>query len=207
VDRGLARAFLRHPRQRLLRLVKLTERDQRPRQPAERLDMLRLVLQDLREERHGGAVIAGLRRLLGHRQRLVDRRRAATSAAQPLHELLDLAFRQRANEPVDRPAILEGIDRRDRLDAHLLRDLGIVVDVQLDHADRAIGGAHDFSSTGPSCLQGPHHGAQKSTMTGWSNDASTTSAMKLAVVTSLTGAPPPPPPPGPPPIKGSLAIG
>ena len=50
-----------------------------------------------------------------------------------------------------------------------------------------------FSRIGPSCLQGPHHGAQKSTMTGCSNEASTTSAMKLAVVTSLTGAAPRPP--------------
>src|SRR5829696_4478653 len=60
-----------------------------------------------------------------------------------------------------------------------------------------------FSSTGPSCLQGPHQGAQKSTMTGWSNEASTTSAMKLAVVTSLTTAAPAA---APPPIKDSFAM-
>src|SRR5438874_1775529 len=63
-----------------------------------------------------------------------------------------------------------------------------------------------LSSIGPSCLQGPHHGAQKSTMTGWSNEASTTSAMKFAVVTSLTAAAAPAPA-SPPPIKGSSAIG
>ena len=62
-----------------------------------------------------------------------------------------------------------------------------------------------FSRTGPNCLQGPHHGAQKSTMTGCSNEASTTSAMKLAVLTSLTGAAPQRRPA--PPIKGSLAMG
>src|ERR1700722_8779566 len=45
-----------------------------------------------------------------------------------------------------------------------------------------------FSRIGTTRLHGPHHGAQKSTMTGWSNDASTTSVMKFAVVTSLTTA-------------------
>src|SRR5215510_5046307 len=57
-----------------------------------------------------------------------------------------------------------------------------------------------FSRIGPSCLHGPHHGAQKSTTTGASKDPSTTSAMKFAVVTSFTGAAPVPP------IKGSLGI-
>src|SRR5260370_5803766 len=60
-----------------------------------------------------------------------------------------------------------------------------------------------FSRIGPNCLHGPHHGAQKSTMTGWSNEASTTSAMKLAVVTSWTAAAPAA---APPPIKGSFAM-
>src|SRR5271168_2161775 len=57
-----------------------------------------------------------------------------------------------------------------------------------------------FSRIGPSCLQGPHQGAQKSTTTGASNEPSTTSAMKLAVVTSFTGAA------AAPPIKASLGI-
>ena len=38
-----------------------------------------------------------------------------------------------------------------------------------------------FSRICPNCLQGPHQGAQKSTITGCSNEASTTSAMKVAV--------------------------
>src|SRR5262249_33924862 len=38
-----------------------------------------------------------------------------------------------------------------------------------------------FSSIGPSCLQGPHQGAQKSTTTAASWEASITSAMKVAV--------------------------
>lgn len=43
-----------------------------------------------------------------------------------------------------------------------------------------------FSSAGPSWRQGPHQGAQKSTTTGWSNEASTTSAMKVAVLVFFT---------------------
>src|SRR5947207_13270478 len=43
-----------------------------------------------------------------------------------------------------------------------------------------------FSSTGASCLQGPHHSAQKSTRTGWRFDSSITSFMKVCVVVSLT---------------------
>src|SRR4029079_4681418 len=46
-----------------------------------------------------------------------------------------------------------------------------------------------FSSMGPSCLQGPHQGAQKSTMTGTLREISTTSAMKLRVSESLISAP------------------
>ncbi len=44
-----------------------------------------------------------------------------------------------------------------------------------------------FSSAGVRVLQGPHHGAQKSTMTGTSFEASITSAMKVASVPSLIG--------------------
>ena len=47
-----------------------------------------------------------------------------------------------------------------------------------------------FSSTGVSCLHGPHQGAQKSTSTGTVRDASITSCMKLCVVVSLISPPP-----------------
>ena len=43
-----------------------------------------------------------------------------------------------------------------------------------------------FSSTGVSCLHGPHHGAQKSTSTGWRADSAMTSWRKAAVVVSFT---------------------
>ena len=45
-----------------------------------------------------------------------------------------------------------------------------------------------FSRTGVSCLHGPHHGAQKSTSTGWRLDSSMTSLTKVCVVVSLTDA-------------------
>ena len=46
-----------------------------------------------------------------------------------------------------------------------------------------------FSSTGVSCLQGPHHGAQKSTSTGCVFDSSITSFTKVCVVVSLIRSP------------------
>jgi hypothetical protein len=63
-----------------------------------------------------------------------------------------------------------------------------------------------FSIAGPSCLQGPHQGAQKSTMTGTSCEASITSAMKFCVSLSLITAAPAPaaPLPWPPPISCSI---
>src|SRR5579871_1218877 len=46
-----------------------------------------------------------------------------------------------------------------------------------------------FSRAGPSCLQGPHQGAQKSTITGTWREASITSAAKVSSEPSLTTAP------------------
>ena len=42
-----------------------------------------------------------------------------------------------------------------------------------------------FSISGPSCLHGPHHGAQKSTMTGTLADAAITSCSNVSSVESL----------------------
>ncbi len=42
-----------------------------------------------------------------------------------------------------------------------------------------------FSMIGVSCLQGPHHGAQKSISTGWRFDSSMTSFTNVWVVVSL----------------------
>ena len=98
---------------------------------------------------------------------------------------LDLAFGYRAHEAVHRLAVLEGIDGGNRLDAQLLGDLRILVDIDLDQLHRALGVVDRFFQRGPSCLQGPHQGAQKSTITGTSRLASSTSAAKVARPESL----------------------
>ena len=46
-----------------------------------------------------------------------------------------------------------------------------------------------FSRIGVSCLQGPHHGAQKSISTGWRFDSSMTSCTNVWVVVSLIRSP------------------
>src|SRR5690606_1589796 len=46
-----------------------------------------------------------------------------------------------------------------------------------------------FSNTGPSCLHGPHQSAHRSTTTSCRSDLSTTSAWKVASVTSMTFPP------------------
>src|SRR5215831_9436330 len=110
-------------------------------------------------------MIARLRRLLGHRQRLLDGRGTALPAAQALDELPDLAFGQGTDKTVDRPAVLEGVDCRNRLDTHLLSDFGVLVDIELDHPNGAIGGADGlfqdrselFTGTAPRCPEIDDH--------------------------------------------------
>src|ERR1022692_429770 len=56
--------------------------------------------------------------------------------------------------------------------------------------------AASFSRIGPSCLHGPHHSAHKSMITGTLRDRSTTSALNVSSVTSMTcpaGGPSSPP--------------
>ena len=65
-------------------------------------------------------------------------------------------------------------------------NLGMLVDVHLDQRDLAAGIGDSLLQRGASCLHGPHHGAQKSTRTGWRVDAVRTSARNEADVTSLT---------------------
>ena len=54
-------------------------------------------------------------------------------------EALDLAFRLGAHEAVDRLPLVEGEHGRNRLDAELLRDLRVLVDVDLDQRHLAAG--------------------------------------------------------------------
>ena len=142
-DLGMAGVLLGDAVERLARLGEVALGDHRPGEAGLRLDIGGLALQDLRIDARGAGVVARLQGLLRHRHRFLDRRGAAAlAAADPLDELLDLALRLRADKAVDRPAVLEGVNRRDRLDAHLLRDLRVFVDVELDHAHRAVGGAY-----------------------------------------------------------------
>ena len=113
-----------------------------------RAGVLAVHLQDLGEDLRGRLVIllvkCGLRLgdggldLLGH----------AALAAQAVHELLQLAFGQSTHEAINRLAVDEGIDRGDRLDAHLLGELLVLVHVDLHHADLAIGLAHNLFECG-----------------------------------------------------------
>src|SRR5487761_835211 len=141
-DIGGTRLVVGHALDQRLGLRQILLRQRGARQADERLEILRLVLQHLGPDVDGARSVAGGVRLLGEGQRVVDRRSGTGGAAErgeALHELLHLRIGQRADEAVDRPAVLEGIDRRDRLDAHLLRQLGILVDVDLDQPDRAFG--------------------------------------------------------------------
>ena len=61
---------------------------------------------------------------------------------QPLQEGHDLAFRQRPHEAVGGLAVYEGDDGWNRLNTHLTRDGGVLVDIHLDELHLPFGGAH-----------------------------------------------------------------
>ena len=89
--------------------------------PASAADVLRILLQ------HGGVdfgralQVAGLQRLVGglEGRGRVHRRLLAQQA---VDERLHRAFGLRAHEAVERPAVAEGVDRRERLHAQLAGD-------------------------------------------------------------------------------------
>src|SRR5580692_5637773 len=66
-DLGVAELLLWHARQELASGGMLALVRQHPRQPRQRIDIIRLALQDLREDAAGAVGIAGLQRLLRHR--------------------------------------------------------------------------------------------------------------------------------------------
>jgi hypothetical protein len=102
-----------------------------------------------------------------------------------VEEFLDLAFGQGAGKAVHRLAVHHQDAGRDAADAEGRAQLLLLVGVDLDELE-APGVFHlHFSRIGPSDLQGPHHGAQKSISTGVVMEAATTSASKLAMVTSI----------------------
>jgi hypothetical protein len=68
----------------------------------------------------------------GTRDQLIGR-----AGGQRREELLDHRGRLQADELVDDPAVAEGLDGGDPLDAELLGEPWCLVDVQLDHEDVA----------------------------------------------------------------------
>ena len=70
----------------------------------------------------------------------------------PLDERHDLALGEGAHEPVEWLAVLEGDDRRDRLDAELTGDLRMVVDVHLDQPHLASRGTDGLLQNGRELL-------------------------------------------------------
>ena len=108
--------------------------------PARRARDIVRVLRSTCEEIGGAGGIA-----LGQRLSAPSSTSLSPPPARPvttLDEGLHLALGQRADEAVDRLAVDEGDDRRDRLDAELAGDRGMVVDVHLDEAHLALRGRH-----------------------------------------------------------------
>ena len=70
--------------------------------------------------------------------------RGAFFADQLFDEFADVAFGQRAQKRIDRAARFEGEHGRDRLHAQLLGEIGMLVDIDFDELDLALGLAHDL---------------------------------------------------------------
>ena len=96
-------------------------------------------------------------------------RRRADWPGQPLDKTLHLAFRLLADKAIYRLAVLERKYRRNRLNAHLHGDFLVLVDVDLDQFDLALGRIDDlfqgraesFAGFAPGCPEiaddGLHH--------------------------------------------------
>ncbi len=105
----------------------------------------RIFLQNLAIELRSRGNIALLERICGGGKRILDSSRAflPCGAKERLHELAELAFWNRTHEAIDRLAVLESIDGRNGLDAQLLRDLRVFVDIDLDETKRALSLGHE----------------------------------------------------------------
>ena len=130
----------RHERQGLLGAGEISGLDVALGKPGGGAGILRVLLQRLAESLRGAIDVARGKccfRILhvgGDIGRLI--------ADQPRDKRLYAALGQRPHEAVDRPSVLEGEHGRNRLNAHLAWDLRVVVDVELDELDRALGRAH-----------------------------------------------------------------
>ncbi|MNN30727.1 hypothetical protein D3C81_1443850 [compost metagenome] len=120
------------------------------------LGVVRLHGQDMGEGLGRAAEVVERQGFLAQRQQLLDVGVDAGAAGQLVDEGLDLAVGNGALEAVDRLAVDEGVDGRDRLDPQLARIGRVGVDVDLDHLDRALRPAHGLFQGGP---EGPARAA------------------------------------------------
>ena len=123
----------------MLGLVKIAGGKMRLGKPGNRAAMGRVLFQHLAEGLCGGCHVALVHGVGSHGEHFFDRRRCQIIIQMPRHKLLDLAFGQRAHKAVDRAAIFERENRRNRLNLQLLGDGGMLVNIHLRQTHRAIG--------------------------------------------------------------------
>src|SRR3546814_15425264 len=95
--------------------------------------------------RHGAVRIC----LLGRRVDGAGPAAGGAGLAQALDEGLHLALRLGTLEAVDQLSLVEGINRRERLDAELRGELLVLVDVDIPHAPGPGAGLHATPQDGP----------------------------------------------------------
>src|SRR5262249_54323040 len=142
-DRGIVALGFRHQGQRLLGLLGGAGAHVAAREAGERGDVAAVLRQHLGVEIGRARGIALGERVIGALQQIFFLA-AEAILGDALDESRHLAFRQRAEKTVDRLAVDEGEHCRDRLDAELPRNRGVLVDVHLDELYLALGGAHDL---------------------------------------------------------------
>ena len=120
--------------------------DQRAGQAADHLGIVGRHLADLAEDIGGARGVALAQHLLAHRDQRLDLGLAAPRLGldlqlreQLVERLLDLPLAAIIGEIGDRLALVDRIDRRDRLDPELRREQLFLVDVDLGEPDALVG--------------------------------------------------------------------
>ena len=109
-------------------------------QLAERFHVFRIVFHDLAIDGRGAGEVTGFDCRFGLLHRLFHRivpSFATRCGDEPVHEVLDLAFRQGALKAVDRAALKKGVNGRDRLNAPLWGEHLVFVAIDFDELDLA----------------------------------------------------------------------
>ena len=154
-DRFVGRAVGAHETQRRTRAFEIAALQIAAREARDRTGMAGFVLQHMAVGLRRIAEIAGSESLVGRSQNLVGMARARFAARQLLHEGSQLRFRNCAREAVDRLAVLERVNGRDRLDAQLAGNFLVLVDVHLDETHGALGFRNDLFERGSELLARP----------------------------------------------------